>query len=192
MFEFIDDSPKTPFLYEVTIFRRKHGDQEIEKSAWLIRSGKWFSWRLCFRRMHALKKHQRKDAFRLLRFAQKDRQNPDQETRNFRKFYEHGRPMAPTAYFEAPLRPEYYDQSLSPVLLNGAKVGNVVKTERLKGNRCRIYYRSQFHLPLELTSVKAVMAPWGERNKYFDSIGLLRESTEYHVKIKKALTRGAA
>lgn len=130
-------------------FFTKYGDHPILKTAELIALGMWFSWRLCKKRMRGV---DRRDGMRLLRQSAKARLEPEPEQKwllNFAQTKED-----PFRFFDIPICPEAYHTRCQPVMLDGVRVGVTIRSERIKGNRARVYYTSKLPHGLQCVGVE--------------------------------------
>lgn len=171
---------------EKSRFEKLYPGRSILKTADLIAEGLWFSWVHCRRRVKELPKEGRRFAWRLLRAAQFVRsQPPDADRAQLYAIVD--RTTDPLRFFVAPLSPAVYAGRFQPIIdEEGGRIGFTKRTERMPGNKVRVYYSGQFTETLEFMSATAEMVP--DKNPYFRSLGMKEAVTTYQVKRKKNLT----
>jgi hypothetical protein len=127
------------YHYERITFKKKHQGEELVKLADAIADVKFYSFRKTYAAIHALPVEARKDAMRLLRIAQEDRGKPMPELKELWKNVQLKRSV--TGHFDlADNRPAAYMHPIQRLELSGRLIGITTWSERIRGNKIRVYY----------------------------------------------------
>ena len=90
--------------------------------------------------------------------------------------------------FDVPITPAVYITGAHRMMLGAARIGITLKFERIKNNRCRIYYSSDMGMALDCVKIESV---WRDK-PLWDALGVEPPiETIYHMKIRKSVATAA-
>lgn len=178
--------PSARYEAEVGRYDRLCGDKKIQSVGFRIATKGWFSWKELYSGMRRLPAQMRPVAWKYIRVAQKERATTyvDEFTARWKASK---RDML--KFMICPMSPLVYDTGIAPVILNGARIGVTLGSERMPGNRAKIYYQSAFDFGLEVVSIEKVIRDADLWKSLGEEPAV---SAVYHVKIQKSVAVGAA
>lgn len=182
----VPETPTPRFLIELRRFVKICGNKMIRNIGQRIAHRSWYSPKEYRKALRLLPATQRNAASHYLRAAKYERQHYDQQAMWFEKYLQSK--IDPLKCFEIPITPAAYITGAHRMMLGVGKVGVTLKFERIKGNRCRVYYKSDFGMALDCVRVEAV---WCDK-PLWESLGEEAQiQTIYHMKIRKSVATAA-
>jgi len=178
--------PTARYEAEIGRFDLLCGDKKIRSIGFRIATKGWFSWRELYSSMRRLPVSVRPVAWKYIRVAQKERATTyvDEFTARWKALK-----RDILKFMVCPVSPLVYDTGMAPIMLNGARIGVTLGSERMRGNQVRIYYKSAFDFGLEIVSIEKAVRDADLWKSLGEEPAV---SAVYHVRIQKSVAVGAA